>query len=76
MKKLDEEPYLDSNMCNDRDDSYNQVDPLQLEARLLRKSTQLPLASISCKIRVDVEFVKQTVKMYKKLVKSNYDIIL
>ena len=57
-------------MCNDNDDGDNQVDPLQLEALLLWRSTKLPLASISCKIGADVEFVKQTVKKYKRLVKK------
>ena len=69
MERLGEEPYLDADMCNDNDDGDDQVDPLQLEALLLWRSTKLPLASISCKIGADVEFVKQTVKKYKRLVK-------
>ena len=77
MKKLEEEPYLNANMCNDNDDGDDQVDPLQLKALLLWRSTKLPLASISCKIGADAEFVKQTVKKYKSLVKKQlrYNIV-
>ena len=57
-------------MYNDYDDGDDQVDPLQLKALLLWRSTKLPLASISCKIGANVEFVKQTVKKYKRLVKK------
>ena len=53
-------------MYNDYDDGDDQVDPLQLKALLLWRSTKLPLASISCKIGANVEFVKQTVKKYKE----------
>ena len=70
IERLGEVSYLDPDMCKNNDNGDNQVDPLQLEALLLWRSTKLPLASISCKIGVDVEFVKQTVKKYKRLVKK------
>ena len=69
MERLGKKPYLDADMCNDNNDGDDQVDPLQLEALLLWRSTKLPLASISCKIGADFEFVKQTVKKNKRLVK-------
>ena len=69
MNKL--EPYLDADICSNNDDGDDQVDPLQLKALLLWISTKLPLVSFSCKIGADVEFVvKQTVKIYKRLVKK------
>ena len=46
MKKLEEEPYLDADICSN-DDGDDQVDSLQLKALLLWRSTKLPSASIS-----------------------------
>ena len=41
-----------ADMCSSNDYVYDQVDPQQLEALLLWKSTKLPLASISCKLEL------------------------
>ena len=70
LKKLEEEPDVDADMCSDDDEEDDQVNPLQLESLFLWRSTKLPLNSIWHKVGVDVEFVKQTIKTYKRLMKK------
>ena len=70
LKKLEEESGVDADMCSDDDEEDDQVNPLQLESLFLWRSTKLPLNSIWHKVGVDVEFVKQTIKTYKRLMKK------
>ena len=57
-------------MLSDDDEEDDQVYPLHLESLFMWISTKLPLNSIWHKVGVDAEFVKQTIKTYKRLMKK------